>query len=67
MQDVFIGGKRKRTRKHIKNPKTEFRSFLANQKINIAEKTIGTPRNGRGKKEFSGRRFKKYQLNINRL
>lgn len=50
-----------------KKTKTEFCSFLANQKINIAEKTIGTPRSGRGNKEFSGRRFKKYQQNINRV
>lgn len=49
------------SRKAYERNRIEFHSFLANWKINIAGKTTGTSRNGRGSKEFSGRkgRFKK--------
>lgn len=61
--------KTEESKKAYKRNKIEFHSFLANQKINISGKTIGTSRNGRGNKEFSGRRgrFKKSQQNKNRL
>lgn len=60
--------KTEESKKAYKRNKIELHSFLANQKINLARKTIGTSRNGRGNKEFSGRRgrFQKSQQNKNR-
>lgn len=63
--------KTEESKKACKRNKIEFHSFLANQKINKAEKTIGTSKNGRGNKKFSGERGRlktkqKKQQNKNR-